>query len=101
MQVVPLNISHIDSILKLNLEFEQYLDSLSSVPRRPFDIEKKREQLLNHAFSEQKSYEGYIAQIDEEVIGFALYHYGFDPDEADGKVIYMFDLFVSEKVRGK
>jgi hypothetical protein len=75
MQILPLNISHIDSILKLNLEFEQYLDNLSSSPRRSFDVEKKRKQLLKHAFSEQKSYDGYIAQINEEAVGFALYHY--------------------------
>lgn len=101
MQILPLNISHIDSILKLNLEFEQYLDNLSSSPRRPFDVEKKRKQLLEHAFSEKKSYDGYIAQINKEAVGFALYHYWFDPVEADGKVIYMLDLFVSENARGK
>lgn len=34
-----------------------------------------------------------------EIVGYALYHYGFDPDEMQGKVIYLIDLFVSEKAR--
>jgi ribosomal protein S18 acetylase RimI-like enzyme len=101
MQITPINISHLDGILSLNIEFEQYLDALSSSPRREFDVEKKRKQFLKHAFSKEKSYDGYVAKINEEIVWFTLYHYGFDPDEADGKVIYMFELFVSEKVRGK
>ena len=101
MQILRLHPSHIEWILTLNLEFERYLDTLSSSPRRPFDVEKKRQQFLEHAFWKKKSYSGYVAKIGKEIVGFTLYHYGFDPDEADWRVIYMFDLFVSEWVRGK
>lgn len=101
MQILHFRKSHIDSILRLNLEFERYFDSLSSSPRRPFDVEKKREQLLTYAFWKNKSFAGYIAKIGGEIVGFTFYHYGFDPDEMDGKVIYMIELFVSERARGK
>lgn len=101
MQILHFRKAHIDEILFLNQEFEKYLDALSSAPRRPFDINKKRQQLLEHAFWKKKCYSGYIAKIDNEIVWFTFYHYGFDPDEMDGKVIYMIELFVSEKARGK
>lgn len=101
MQILHFHKSHINSIIDLNLEFEKYLDTLSSSPRRPFDIEKKRIQLLKHAFGKKRSYSGYVAKIWKEIVWFTFYHYGFDPDEMDGKVIYMIELFVSEWARGK
>ena len=101
MQILHFRKSHIDSILRLNLEFERYLDSLSSSPRRPFDVEKKRKQLLKYAFWKNKSFSGYVAKIENEIVGFTFYHYGFDPDEMQGKVIHLIDFFVSEKARGK
>jgi ribosomal protein S18 acetylase RimI-like enzyme len=101
MQIFRLHPSHIEWILNLNLEFERYLQSLSSWPRAEFDVEKKREQLIYHAFWKKKSYSGYVAKIDSEIVGYAFYHYGFDPDEMQGKVIHLIDFFVSEKARRK
>ncbi len=93
--------SHLDSILTLQLEFEYYLNSLSSEKRPNFDIEKKRKLLLENAFGKKKNFSGYVARIENEIVGYVLYHYGFDPDEMQGKVIYVIDLFVSEKARGQ
>jgi GNAT superfamily N-acetyltransferase len=100
MKILSLRKSHINSVIELNIEFEDYLQSLSSWPRELFDIEKKRQQLLEHAFWKKRSYFGYVAKIDNEIVGYALYHYGFDPDELQGKVIYLIDLFISELARG-
>ncbi|MBP9779506.1 GNAT family N-acetyltransferase [Candidatus Gracilibacteria bacterium] len=101
MQILHLRSSHIEGILALNLEFERYLDALSSSPRETFDVEKKREQLLKHAFGNKKSYSGYVAKIEKEIVGYAFYHSGFDPDEMQGKIIHLIDFFVSEKARRK
>ncbi len=101
MKILRLHPSHIEWILIMNLEFEGYLQSLSSWPREEFDIEKKRQQILEHAFWKKKSYSGYVAKIRTEIVGYAFYHYGFDPDEMQWKVIHLIDLFVSERARGK
>lgn len=101
MQILHLRPSYIEWILALNLEFERYLDALSSSPREPFDIEKRRQQLLKHAFWKKKSYTGYVAKTGKEIVGFAMYHYGFDPDEMEGKVIHLIDFFVCERARRK
>lgn len=101
MKVVSLRKSHIDLLVELASEFEDYIQSLSSVERESFDIEWKKRQLLKYAFWKDKIFSGYVAKSWKEIVGFTLYHYGFDPDEMQGKVIYMFELFVSEQSRWK
>jgi hypothetical protein len=81
MKILHFRPSHIDTVLSLNLEFEQYLQSLSSGQREDFNIEKKRKMFLDHAFGKKKSFSGYVAKIDGEIVGYVLYHFGFDPDE--------------------
>lgn len=93
--------SHIESVLDLSEEFEDYIQSLSDLPREPLDVEKKRKMFHEYVFSESPAFSGYVAEIDNEIVGYAMYHYGFDPDEMQWKVIYLIDLFVSERARGK
>jgi GNAT superfamily N-acetyltransferase len=99
MKIIPFRKSHLESVLTLTAEFEKYLDSLTTHQRRAFDVEKKRKQLLEYGFGKHKMFSGYVAKIWKEIVWFALYHYGFDPDDAEGKVIYMFDLFITESAR--
>ena len=101
VRIYSLRRSHLDGILELQLEFEQCLQSLSSEKRSDFDIEKKRKILLENAFGKKKNFSGYVAKIDSKIVGYILYHSGFDPDEMRGKIIYVIDLFVSEKARGQ
>lgn len=101
IQILPLRKSHIDSIIELNVEFDTYLSSLSNTKTNVLDVKKKRIQILENAFGKRKIFSGYVAKVSWEIVGFTFYHYGFDPDEMEGKVIYMFELFVSEKARGK
>ena len=101
MKIIELRMSHIAGVLFLSQEFENYLQSLSSKDRESFDIEKKRKMLLENALGKKKKFSGYVAKIDNEIVGYVFYHYGFDPDEMQWKVIYVIDLFVSEKVRGQ
>ena len=67
VKIASLRRSHLESILGLQLEFEQYLQSLSSGKRPDFDIEKKRNTLLEHAFGKKKNFSGYVAKIDGEI----------------------------------
>ena len=101
MQILPLLQSHIDSVVELSREFDDYLRLLSSVERENFNDQKVREKFLRYGFGAKKSFFWYVAKIDNEILGYALYHYGFDPDELQGKIIYLIDFFVSKKARGK
>lgn len=101
MQILHFRKSHIDDAVQLMREFDEYLQSLSSGKREDFDIEKQKEKLLKYGFGKEKSFSGYIAKIDNKIVWYALYHYGFDPDEMQGKVIHLIDFFVSERARGK
>ena len=97
MNILRLHKSHIEKIVELSCEFDEYIQSLSSVQRSSFDREKKRKQILENAFWKKKVFSGYVAKIGKDIVGFVFYHYGFDPDEMEWKVIYMFELFVSEQ----
>ncbi len=100
VKIIQFRPYHIDDMMQLNIEFEQYLTSLSTYARPEYNPNTEREQILKNAFWKWKNYSGYIAKIDDEIIWFALYHYGFDPDEFRWKIIYLISLFVSEKARG-
>ena len=101
MQILPFRKSHIDSIVELNREFDKYLGGLSSFPRDTFDPIANKQKLMRYWVGKEKSFSGYIAKIDDDIVGYAFYHYGFDPDEMQGKIIHLIDFFVSEKVRRK
>ena len=101
LEIIPLQKKHLDRLVELAWEFDDYLQSLSSEKRDAFDNTKQRERLLRYWFWEEKSFSWYVAEIDGTTVGYALYHYGFDPDEMQWKVIYLIDFFVSEKARWK
>ena len=101
MQILHFRPSHIDAVIELMQEFDVYLQSLSSVKREDFDIELQKVKLTKYGFWKDKSFSGYVAEIDNRIIGYALYHYGFDPDEMQGKIIHLIDFFVSECARGQ
>lgn len=101
MQILHFHKSHVDAVVELTREFDEYLQSLSSVKRDIFDGQQQKEKILKYGFWKEKSFSGYVAKVDNEIVGYAFYHYGFDPDEMQGKVIHLIDFFVSEKSRGK
>lgn len=101
MQILHFRKSHIDAVVQLMREFDEYLQSLSSGKREDFDEKKQKEKLLKYGFGKEKSFSGYIAKIDNEFVWYAIYHYWFDPDEMQWKVIHLIDFYVSEKARRK
>lgn len=101
MQILSFRKSHIDAIVDLSREFDNYLQSLSSEKRDDFDTVGKKETLLKYGFWKEQSFSWYVAEVDGVVVWYALYHYGFDPDEMQGRIIHLVDFFISEKARGK
>ena len=68
MQILHFRKSHIDDVVQLMREFDEYLQSLSSGKREDFDIEKQKEKLLKYGFGKEKSFSGYIAKIDNKIV---------------------------------
>lgn len=99
-KIITLRKTHIDDLVQLMAEFDVYLGKLSSASKVPFDATKKRMKILKDGFWRNRQYLGYLAKLWTQSVGYILYHYGYDPDEMEGKVIYIIDLFVSEKARG-
>ena len=81
MEINHFRKSHIDAIVELTQEFDEYLCRLSDFPRDPFDTFMTKKKLLRYGFGREKSFSGYVAKLDGKIVGYALYHYGFDPDE--------------------
>ena len=100
MQIIPFSSKYIDEVVYLMKEFDEYLVSLGD-ERWGFSFEKTKEKILKFGFGEEKSFDGYLAIIDDKIVGYALYHYGFDLDEMRGKIIYLIDFFVSNSARGQ
>ena len=101
MQINQFQSHHVDRVAELTREFDEYLQRFSSVQREDFDTEKQRAKLMRYGFGEEKSFSWYVAEVDGVIVGYALYHYGFDPDEMQWKVIHLIDFFVSESARGQ
>lgn len=99
MKILHFHKSHINAVVELTWEFDEYLQYLSSEQRDIFDYQKQKEKLLKYGFWKEKSFSRYIAKVDGEIVGYVFYHYGFDPDEMQGKVIHLIDFFVSESAR--
>ncbi len=82
------------SIERLELEFVDYLVSIGDTNPRWLDAQT----YLKDGFGDDPAFSGLIAESNEEVIGYLLYHPGYDVDRG-GRVFHVIDLFVSESAR--
>jgi GNAT superfamily N-acetyltransferase len=83
-------------IVQLSTEFDDYLRSLGDQNPKKIDIPT----YLRDGFGVEPAFSGLVAEANGEVVGYLLYHPGYDIDRG-GRVLYIFDLFVRERVRRK
>jgi len=83
-------------IAQLSTEFDDYLRSLGDQNPKIFDIPT----YLRDGFGVEPAFSGLVAEANGEVVGYLLYHPGYDIDRG-GRVLYIFDLFVREGARRK
>jgi len=83
-------------IVQLEKEFDDYLRSLGDSDPTVLNADS----YLRDGFGEEPVYSGIVAEIGGEVVGFLLYHSGYDFDHG-GRVLYIIDLFVRESARRK
>ena len=82
------------SIGRLAAEFQSYLRA--SATKQTSDWDGAR--YLADGFGEDPAFEGLVAEADSRVVGYALYHFGYDTERGQ-RLIYLIDRFVSQPFR--
>lgn len=70
-------------------EFAGYLRSLSD----PTDFQFSARTYLRDGFGDEPAFKGLVAEIDGEIAGYLLYHFGYDADLAE-RFLHVIDLYV-------
>ena len=82
------------AIGKLVQEFQAYLRALGDQTAFAFTAET----YLRDGFGPNPAFAGLVAELDGEVVGYLLYHFGYDTDRAM-RLMYVIDLYVREAKR--
>jgi GNAT superfamily N-acetyltransferase len=91
----PAKAGDAESIGKLAAEFIEYLRSLGdNVAEQKFDAAV----YLRDGFGTNPAFSGIVAENAGEILGYLLYHFGYDIDYAT-RTLHVVDLYVSEKRR--
>lgn len=83
-----------EAIGSLAAEFQSYLRDLGD--ETEFDWGAK--EYLRDGFGDDAAFSGLVAEVDSRVVGYALYHPGYDTDRGQ-RLVYLIDLFVSLEFR--
>ena len=70
-------------------EFADYLRSLGDTADFSFNVDT----YLRDGFGDNPAFQGLVAEIDNEVVGYLLYHPGYDADLAM-RTLHVIDLYV-------
>lgn len=79
---------------KLARQFAEYLRSLGD----PTEFKLTADTYLRDGFGKVPAFEGFVAQDGDKVVGYLLYHFGYDSDSA-ARTLHVADLYVEPKAR--
>ena len=99
ISINPVKKNDVLDIILLQKEFDVYLQRFSKNKRKRFSVQKHKRTLLRDGFGSKRAFQGFIARSQNKALGYVLYHFGYDPDEMEGRVIYVIDLFVTGGAR--
>jgi len=77
-------------------EFNEYLRELGSTT----NYSTNTDWLLNDGFGDNPAFHGLVAEVDDKIIGYLLYHSGYDTD-VPMRLMYVIDLYVQTEYRRK
>jgi GNAT superfamily N-acetyltransferase len=89
-------LTDVPAIARLAAEFAQYLRGLGD----PTEFRLDADALERDGFGPEPAFGGVVADMAGTVIGYLLYHDGYDTDAAR-RVLMVADLFVTQSVRGR
>jgi ribosomal protein S18 acetylase RimI-like enzyme len=81
---------------KLAQQFAEYLRELGDQT----EFKLNAETYLRDGFGKQPAFLGIVAENGERVIGYLLYHFGYDSDAAS-RNLHIVDLYVDREMRNK
>jgi GNAT superfamily N-acetyltransferase len=94
--VRPASANDAQDIGKLALQFADYLRGLGDQT----EFKLNAERYLRDGFGKQPAFWGIVAENEDGVIGYLLYHFGYDSDAA-ARNLNIVDLYVEPKARNK
>ena len=92
----PAEAQDADSIGQLVKEFAAYLRALGDEAEIKFDAQA----YLRDGFGRAPAFAGLVAQHDDEILGYLLYHPGYDADYAT-RTLHVVDLYVRAQSRAR
>src|SRR5262245_32335700 len=84
-----------EAIAQLASDFHLYLRSLGDPTRFNFNAEA----YVRDGFGPNPAFFGLVAEIEEKIVGYLLYHFGYDTDHSR-RLAYVIDLYVDREYRG-
>ena len=76
----------------------ELIQELATFEKEPDAVVVTVDDLVRDGFSENPLFQCFVAEVDNEIIGMALYYYRYSTWK--GKTIHLEDLIVKEKMRG-
>jgi ribosomal protein S18 acetylase RimI-like enzyme len=83
-----------DAIGRLAHEFQSFLRTLGDSTAFRWGANEYRRD----GFGAERAFEGFVAELDSRLVGFALYHPGYDSAKGE-RFIYLIDLYVTSSAR--
>lgn len=77
----------------------EYIQELATYEKAPNEMINTVENLEKDGFGDNKVFDCIVAEIENNVVGFALYYTGYSTWK--GRTLYLEDFLVSEAHRGK
>jgi GNAT superfamily N-acetyltransferase len=77
----------------------ELIQELATFEKEPDAVVVTVDDLIRDGFSENPLFHCFVAEVDNEIIGMALYYYRFSTWK--GKTIHLEDLIVKESKRGR
>ncbi|MBF4493799.1 GNAT family N-acetyltransferase [Flavobacterium sp. MR2016-29] len=74
------------------------IQELAIFEKEPDAVVITEEDLIRDGFGEKQLFHVFVAEVEEEIVGIALYYYRYSTWK--GKTIHLEDLIVKEKMRG-
>ena len=81
-----------EAIGRLAGEFHAYLRSLGDMAEFDFGAAA----YLRDGFGDDPAFAGLVAELDSVVIGYLLYHFGYDTDHGQ-RLVHVIDIYVTEQ----
>ncbi|TAE76098.1 MAG: GNAT family N-acetyltransferase [Bacteroidetes bacterium] len=81
---------HIPDLLRLIKELAEY-------EKAPQEVTNTTQKMLEDGFGENPIFGGYVAEIDNKIVGMAIYYYRYSTWK--GRVLYLEDLYIMPEYR--